>query len=637
MLVDRIWSQQPGKYFCLTTKSGSGKWEEHFFTKTGSDSTYGFDEVPKFLKDNQDKSIYFCPHGFSKPKRKKEYAVLPHLLWSDLDEANPSEIEIKPTIAIESSPDRYVGLWFTDGPVTEELNRRLSYHVGADKSGWDLTQVLRVPGTINYKYHSLPKARILWTDGPQYEVKRLEKRLPQDRASLGKSAEASDASDIYKEWERKFPAWVRRELLSGKPIPGKQSDMIWKLGNTLIEVGLSSEEVFVLLKASPWNKFSGRRNEDEQLEREIDKALNRHMQASRDKREREGRERERRGKDGDRLLIFRSMDEVEEEDIDWIWPSRIARGEVTILEGDPGISKSYLMQMVSKSICDGEKLPSDIKGFGGHVVRGKVLYFDLENSAATVTKKRLVWNHVQNPENYVQIEEPFSISNPDALDEIYEYAEKVRPVLMVFDTINSYLGGADAFKGHEIATSLGEFKELAKRFNCAVVIVRHLTKSGKERAMYRGQGSIQFTGTARVVLTVGAHPEDPDQRVLAVTKINIGPFPKALSFMVEGKPTPKDPYRSEFQWGEFVDFTSDDIISAPPKTGTSDKDDAKAFLKDQLEGGPVESRKLEKMAESRAISSRTLLRAADEMGVLRKSRGFGHDKRSFWSLPDDED
>ena len=36
----------------------------------------------------------------------------------------------------------------------EDYSRRLAYHVGADKSGWDLGQLLRVPFTMNWKYNT---------------------------------------------------------------------------------------------------------------------------------------------------------------------------------------------------------------------------------------------------------------------------------------------------------------------------------------------------------------------------------------------------------------------------------------------------------------------------------------------------
>lgn len=630
MLLDRIWAQQPGTYFFLCTKTRSGKWAEHPFKRSQ------FGDLRQFIEDYRDREIYFCPHGFSKPKRLKPYAVMPNLLWADLDEADPRDMKIKPSIALESSPGRYVGLWVTDGPVTEELNRRLSYSVGADNSGWDLTQVLRVPGTTNHKYHSMPRVRTLWQDGDTYKVSWLEKQVPKEATTEREdSNEESDAAAIFKKWERKLPPWLRRELLNGKPVEGKRSEMFWKISQTLIETGVSTEEAFVLLKASPWNKFAGRRNEDEQIDRELDKAINHHMPSGRRKALRESRDNE----DGDkRRLIFRPMSEVEEADIEWMWEPYFAKGELTILEGDPGLGKSYLMEMVSLSFADNRKLPTDDPNLK-HRFSGKTLYFDMENSADSVTKKRLRMNGIENESSFVQCEEPFSIDDDDAMDEVYEYIEKEKPSLVVFDTLNTYIGKADAFKGHEAQQAIGEFREIARRFHICVVVLRHLTKGGKERALYRGQGSISFTGMARVVITVGTMPEEPDTRVMAVTKINVAKAPRALSFTVEALPPKgKDRNRSRFVWGEYIDLTAEDIIAAPQKSaGPSEKDEAMEFLKAQLESEPKEVSKLERMAESRGISRRTLHRAADSMGIGKKVKGFGKEKRSFWHLQPEGD
>jgi hypothetical protein len=80
-------------------------------------------------------------------------------------------------------------LWECDDVVTEELNQRLTYALGSDVSGWDLTQVLRVPGTLNYKYTPAPRVRLLWNDGPTYRVAELERDLPKrERKSATRGA-----------------------------------------------------------------------------------------------------------------------------------------------------------------------------------------------------------------------------------------------------------------------------------------------------------------------------------------------------------------------------------------------------------------------------------------------------------------
>lgn len=622
MIIVKLWREQPGKFFCISTKSASGKWQDHFFARKR------LGEVEEFIESNNDKDIYFCPHGFSKPHRRKEFALPPSMLWSDLDEADPRTIKIKPTVAIESSPGRFVGLWMIDEQMTEELNQRLSYAIGADKSGWDLTQVLRVPGTRNYKYTSTPKVRLMWGDGPEYTVKELDSRMPRTkRVSSSSGTGDNEAADLFRKYQKKFPMWLRRELLNGKPKAGKRSEMFWKIESTLIELGLEEEEVFVLMKASPWNKFEGRASEDEQIRREIRKSIEEHLRGS----------RKVVGEPEEVDQMFRSMDTIERENIVWVIYPYLARGEVTIVEGDPGQGKSYMAQMWCAAICDGRTSPSPRKYTQ---VPGKIVYFDIENDPARVTKPRLLMNGTKNMQNFIQCAEPFSIADDDFMEKIEAWFEKTRPLVAVFDTMNTYLGGADAFKAHEVQQVFVKFKELAVRYNCAVIVIRHLTKSGKDRAMYRGQGSIAFTALARVVCTVGVHPEDPELRVMAVTKNNVAPFPKSLTFSIRPLPdTLNETGRSKFEWGEYVDLTAEDIVSVAKKDGdkTNEREDAVKLLSDLLEDQEeLEVDKVMRMAETRSISRRTLYRAAEEMQLEKVLKGFGSSRKSIWKRAPDE-
>lgn len=616
VIILRIWKSQPGDYFFLATKSAEGKWREHPFSRKE------LNKVRDFIEEHQDRDIYWCPHGFSKPKRLKQYAVPPSLLWADLDEVDPREIKLKPTIAIESSPGRFVGLWMVEGKWEEEVNQRLTYYLGADKGGWDLTQVLRVPGTTNYKYESTPRVRLLWSDGAHYRIKDIEKQLP-DKEEV-EEEEVGNAEEVYKRYENKLPHWCRRELLNGRPTQGKRSEMIWKLQNTLIEVGLSTDECFVLIKACPWNKFAGRRNEDDQLRRELNKITRKHIGKNRSTKNEEINKRKFK-------FLAIPMDEVEEEQIDWIWYPYLARGELTILEGDPGLGKSYLAQMASSAIVDGKKLPS-VKRL--KPVQGKVAYFDYENTPGTVTKKRLEANGCENQADYFQEAEPFTIDNEDAVGQVLEAIERLKPTLVVFDTINGYIGKADSHKAAETQQAFSWFRHIARRFNCSVLVLRHLTKSSKEQALYRGQGSIAFAGLARVVITCGRMPDDRETIAMAVSKINVAKAPRALTFRIVGLPdTLKEQDRSKFEFGEFVDVTADQILSMPATGDASkERDDAKEFLLDVLDEGPLPLDKIERMAEARGVSVRTLRRAADELEVNMSTEGFGKKRHAVWGL-----
>lgn len=56
---------------------------------------------------------------------------------------------------VESSPGHFHAYYRLTEAIpperAEALNKRLAHMIGADASGWDLSQLLRVPGTMNHK------------------------------------------------------------------------------------------------------------------------------------------------------------------------------------------------------------------------------------------------------------------------------------------------------------------------------------------------------------------------------------------------------------------------------------------------------------------------------------------------------
>jgi len=122
--------------------------------------------------------LYFCPQLFSERSRRKEHVIATPTLWADLDTCPPDLLRVEPSIVLESSHRRYQALWILSpelDPVgAEDACRRIAYaHAddGADKSGWDLTQYLRVPLSYNHKYKvtPLPIVRILRTGPDHYQ------------------------------------------------------------------------------------------------------------------------------------------------------------------------------------------------------------------------------------------------------------------------------------------------------------------------------------------------------------------------------------------------------------------------------------------------------------------------------------
>jgi len=163
---------------------------------------------------------------------------------------------------------------------------------------------------------------------------------------------------------------------------------------------------------------------------------------------------------------------------------------------------------------------------------------------------------------------------------------------------------------------------LAERHGCAVVAVQHLNK-GNSKALYRGQGSIDFLAACRSMFLVGKNPDDPTEKIICHLKSNLGPEMPSLSFSIEG---------GLFLWGKESSITADDILAAPVNgEEKSQADEAGDFLLDTLKEGWVASDKIIKSARGAGIAERTLWRAKTKLGVVAKKLAF--DGPWGWELP----
>lgn len=158
--LDKVWSEQ-GEGFAFLSFRSSGSWR---------DIAFKYPDEQVVLPKRSLGDVYFCPNLFQRPRRRAGLVLPSCWLYADLDTVKPPEgtddASLVPTIAWESSPDRFQALWHIDKHLGEEqhsrVNQKLTYSLGADKGGWDITQVLRVPGTINHKYAEKPEVRLLW-------------------------------------------------------------------------------------------------------------------------------------------------------------------------------------------------------------------------------------------------------------------------------------------------------------------------------------------------------------------------------------------------------------------------------------------------------------------------------------------
>jgi RepB DNA-primase from phage plasmid len=219
------------------------------------------DEDEQLWLPDDDEDIYFSPNVFKRPLRRQGLALESRWLYADLDTVNPEGIEgkLRPTIAWQSSPGRFQAMWLVqplEPEIHQRLNKQLTYRLGADLSGWDITQVLRLPGTINHKYETDPEVRLLWWEGRE----RVVTGTGMDTGGMGNGSMLQQVSLDGR--AKLVPAWVRTKLRAEMAV-GDRSKALFKIECALFKAGLTKDEVFTLVRPTVWNKFNDRQLSDE--------------------------------------------------------------------------------------------------------------------------------------------------------------------------------------------------------------------------------------------------------------------------------------------------------------------------------------------------------------------------------------
>jgi hypothetical protein len=264
------WSKQDTAYrgYFATRAWPSGSWSEYSTNPAGPvDAVLGLPAA----------DVYFTPLVFGPAGRHNDAARGFGCLFADLDAVDPSTLEIRPTIAWETSPGSYQAVWRLSDifrPVTyaawASLNRRMTQHTGADKGGWMGSKLLRVPGTLNWKRFNeqegtVPRGRVLWSDGDSYSRGFMDTRLVSEADPGPTTQDLREHPEVmspqnWRIYVRGFwpnlPWYVQTLLLTSTV--SDRSFVIQRALLMMAEADLQPEQAFHIVSGAAWNKFDGR-------------------------------------------------------------------------------------------------------------------------------------------------------------------------------------------------------------------------------------------------------------------------------------------------------------------------------------------------------------------------------------------
>lgn len=339
----------------------------------------------------------------------------------------------------------------------------------------------------------------------------------------------------------------------------------------------------------------------------------------------------------DRKLDVRCLADVEPAEVTWLWKPYIPDGKITLLSGDPGSGKTTLALAICASITSGEMhlpeggIPSETPTT---IVSGSVLYFtgedDLDDTIlprfskmrGNGTRFFAIGGVIQEHDG---MRKQWTVTLADR--EVIENEIRARrPKLVVIDPIQAYLGAkVDFHRANEVRPILDWIADLARRSNCAFLLIRHLCKANYRKALYQGMGSNDFTASARSEILVGEHPQEPGQYVLAHLKCSNASKGPSLGYLLND---------GHITWLGANDLTPEQLCGQDLRgTALKPRKQAADLLLEVLSAGPRPSAEVIALAGFYGISHRTLQRAREQLGVITKPSAYqGH---WTWQLPPD--
>jgi hypothetical protein len=275
-----IFGRTTDGYICVSRKRPEGKFEERFFHWPNEEA-----QLHRYITEAVfTHNVWFCPMVFGRANKSKFDVRECPTVWSDLDTCPPDVLLVAPTITIESSPERYQGIWCLKDvaePIeAEAVAKAIAYfHAdqGADKSGWDLTQLLRVPYTLNFKYDPTPMVAVIGASDV-VSLDALREAYPDVKDDVDAlwpmPEEFPDAEQLMRHYREHLPSRVW--MLLRVPPDKDWSKALWNLEMSLAEADLSREEMFSIVQTAACNKYARDGRNDALLWKDVCKAWQRH-------------------------------------------------------------------------------------------------------------------------------------------------------------------------------------------------------------------------------------------------------------------------------------------------------------------------------------------------------------------------
>jgi putative DNA primase/helicase len=333
--------------------------------------------------------------------------------------------------------------------------------------------------------------------------------------------------------------------------------------------------------------------------------------------------------DGRTVLTWAS--DIEPLPIEYLWDQQLPKGELGIMDGDPGLGKSIITCYLAARMTRGEPFAGDSRCREP----ANVIMISAEDDPQRVIVPRFIaaggdrtrllfFDGVRGEQR------PDAVALPNFPDDVERLESVIRQYGVQLVTIDPLYAHIDSkYNTHtdqHIRKVLNEIVAIAHRLRVTFLVVRHLNKDEGKAGLYRGSGSIATIGAARIGWAFAKDPDDDHKRLLMVSKTNLGlmetPDPWVVGIMTHKHPA--EGTTPAFDAGYAV-FESRKRISVDeafahnkPRKGQKEAGAATMFLSGQLVAGPAKLLDLQARAARQGITEWHFRQARRQLGAETK-------------------
>lgn len=241
----------------------------------------------------------------------------------------------------------------------------------------------------------------------------------------------------------------------------------------------------------------------------------------------------------------------------FLWRPYFPLGDYTVMMAEGGTGKTMLCCKSAAAVSTGTTLPGATEQPSRNV-----LLVSAEDSGE-VLRKRLSASGADLQRVYILDRETSAGLNlAEGYDEFLATVQSYNPVLVIVDPWHAYLGPlVNINKANALRPILQQVANLAKKCNCAIILVSHINKTSQgENANNAATGSVDFINAARSAVRIVFDDEDRSERIMVHTKSNYAEYGPSIKYYITED--------GGVEWDGFSDVTRQTLETASRRRST---------------------------------------------------------------------